>query len=91
MKVDGPSFPLPPSLARPAAPASRAEAPPRAAAEEAAPAAAPRAEATLWDVLTPEERAFFAQQASLGPLSYGPRRGADASLAPLGQRVDVRA
>lgn len=91
MKVDGPSFPLPPSVARPALQAPRGDAPTRAAAEEAAPAAAPRGEATLWDVLTPEERAFFAQQASLGPLSYGPRRAAEAALAPLGQRVDVRA
>lgn len=54
-------------------------------------AAAPTAEASLWDVLTPEEREFFAQQATLGPMRYGPRRGTESSLgAPLGRRLDVR-
>lgn len=60
--------------------------------ETAAPAAsAQTGEASLWEVLTPEERDFFTQQAALGPMRYGPRRGTDASPgAPLGQRLDVR-
>ena len=53
--------------------------------------AAPQGEASLWDVLTPEERDFFAQQAALGPLRYGPRRNTEPPLnAPLGQRLDVK-
>ena len=78
-----------PAPARPAA--TRAEvgrlpsAPPPA---EAVPAGSDPA---LWAVLTSEERAFFARQAALGPLSYGPRSTAPAADAPLGQRIDVRA
>jgi hypothetical protein len=54
-------------------------------------AAVPSGEASLWEVLTPEEREFFAQQTALGPMRYGPRRGAEAPLAaPLGRRLDVR-
>ena len=45
----------------------------------------------LWAVLTSEERSFFARQAALGPLSYGPRSTAPVADAPLGQRIDVRA
>jgi len=46
---------------------------------------------SLWDVLTPEEREFFAQQTALGPLSYRPGRGpAEHAPAPTGRRVDVR-
>lgn len=54
-------------------------------------AAAPAGETSLWEVLTPEERDFFTQQAALGPLRYGPRRASEAPVgAPLGQRLDVR-
>jgi hypothetical protein len=42
-------------------------------------------------VLTSEERHFFARQAALGPISYGPRSTAPVADAPLGQRIDVRA
>ena len=54
-------------------------------------AAAPPGEATLWDLLTPEERDFFAQQSALGPITYRPGgRVAGAPPAPVGQRIDVR-
>lgn len=45
----------------------------------------------LWDVLTPEEREFFAQQTALGPLTYrhGGTPSSDAP-APTGRRIDVR-
>lgn len=83
MSVQGPSaapqrFPeLRPARPAPAAPAATA------------PAAR---EASLWEALTDEERAFFDQQAALGPLTYGkPRSPASAPAAPTGQRLDVRA
>jgi hypothetical protein len=46
---------------------------------------------SLWNVLTEDERAFFLDSASLGPVSYG-RGGAtqQPAAAPLGQRIDVR-
>ena len=79
---------IPPSIvpipvARPAAPP--AERP--AASASGAPSQAP----TLWDVLTAEEREFFAQQQTLGPLTY--RRGTTPPAhapAPTGRRIDVR-
>jgi hypothetical protein len=49
------------------------------------------AESSLWELLTPEERAFFARAAELGPLTYRPggRTSLGASL-PTGQRIDLR-
>jgi len=47
--------------------------------------------ASLWEILTPEERAFFAEQAALGPLSYRPGTAVAPATAPTGQRLDVRA
>jgi hypothetical protein len=50
------------------------------------------AASSLQDVLTDEERAYFAQLESLGPVTYGPRaRAAGVPTAPVGQRIDVRA
>lgn len=60
---------------------------PSAAARPAEAAAQP---SSLWEILTPEERAFFTQQASLGPLSYRPGGPAAPTAAPTGQRLDVR-
>jgi hypothetical protein len=56
---------------------------------EAAPATGPVA--SLWEVLTPEERAFFLQQQALGSLTYRPNGdpGGRTSL-PTGQRIDTR-
>ena len=63
---------------------------PRPAAEPAPAATAePR---SLWDMLTPEERDFFQQLATVGRLTYGPgtpREDANAA-APTGRRIDVR-
>ena len=48
-------------------------------------------EQSLWGVLTEEERQFFAQQAELGPLTYGPRGAQTEQVdVPKGQRLDVR-
>lgn len=67
------------------APAPQA-APAPAAARPGAPS-----EKALWDVLTDEERAFFAQQAQLGSITYRSARSAAPSPAgPIGQRIDVR-
>jgi hypothetical protein len=46
---------------------------------------------SLWEILTPEERAFFAEQAALGPLSYRPGTATAPAIVPTGQRLDVRA
>lgn len=84
MNVQGPV----PAVFRPLVTGGAAGAP--AAAPAAAPAKA-SAEKTLWDVLTDEERAFFAQQAQLGAVSYRPARAnAAAPAGPTGQRIDVR-
>jgi hypothetical protein len=50
----------------------------------------------LWSILTTEERAFFANNVTSGPLTYSkimmPNRSASAALpAVRGGRVDVRA
>jgi len=82
-----PTRPAPP-IAAPEAARPAAETRPR----EAAPAAVGAARArSLWELLTPEEREFFAQQEALGPLTYrpGPPR-ADQPAAPVGRRIDVR-
>lgn len=79
-----------PTAARSIAPAAwpqRTERPVVRERQHAAPADAP----SLLDVLTPEEREFFEQQAALGPLTYRPRGPqSDAALAPVGRRIDVR-
>lgn len=89
MDVRFPPPAVPPRPAGPSAPIAR-RAP--AGPEPAAPApAAPGAAPGLWDLLTAEEREFFAARAALGPLVYGPARGGAApAAAPLGGRVDVR-
>ena len=96
MNVTGPTSGLAavyrPTVARPAAPATAA----RAASEPTAAAAAEvpaGSDPALWAVLTTEERAFFQQQATMGPLSYSPssRPAASTAGAPLGQRIDCTA
>jgi len=100
MSVQGPSASpfrafAPIAATRPAPPATGlAPAAPAAAPAAAAPASPPAPPAaSLWGLLTEDERAFFAQQALLGTLTYG--RTASAAPAPtpgapLGQRIDVR-
>lgn len=52
---------------------------------------APRG-ASLWELLTPEERAFFADPGALASLTYRPGgRGRSLPGGPTGQRVDVEA
>jgi len=85
MNVQGPGFPstrIAPAQVpvRPAAPASRT-----------APSAPATQESSFLDLLTAEEREFFAQQTALGPLTYGPRSARPgAQPGPLGQRIDVK-
>ncbi len=73
------------AVAAPVAPPAPAAAPPRAAR-------APEG-ATLWDLLSTEERAFFGREEALGGLTYRPGRrpAPPAPALPTGQRVDVRA
>jgi hypothetical protein len=84
MNVTGP-IPTPPRAPAAVAPPASRTAPP-------APAVRPApAEATLWDLLSAEEREFFTHQAALGPITYRPD-GAPRSgpAAPTGGRIDVR-
>jgi len=90
MSVHGPSS-IPTVTFVPPAPARA-----RAAAPAGATSPAAATENSLWELLTEDERAFFTQQASLGPLTYGRSRGAAAApaampSAPIGQRLDVKA
>ena len=62
------------------------------ATSQAAPAETPSGvDPALWTVLTPEERAFFAQSSAMGPLTYG-RRTPESSHAGvrLGGRIDYK-
>ena len=86
MHLTGLSSPTP---GIPLASAPRPARPP--ADPERGPAAAGLREASFADLLTPDERAFFAQQESLGTLTYRPGgEPAPSAPAPLGQRIDVR-
>lgn len=85
MVVYGPAHPAP----LPTPPTGGAV--PRGVGRDAASSAAPAGQPSLWNLLTDEERRFFAQQADLGPLTYGPRGGrVEQPEAPKGQRLDVR-
>jgi hypothetical protein len=70
---------------------------PKAAAKSALNPQAPEGtDPALWSILTSEERAYFANNASSGPLTYSkimmPNRSPSAALpAVRGGRVDVRA
>lgn len=70
----------------------RAERPAAQSAPTRPQAAMPRgADPSLWSVLTSEERAYFAELADLGQLTYGPRPAVRPEPpAPVGQRLDVR-
>jgi hypothetical protein len=87
MNVSGPSAPPTRPAPDTGALAPRPPATPAAGEPAAERAAAP----SLWDLLTPEEREFFSQQASLGPLTYRADGGSrEGSPAPTGRRIDVR-
>lgn len=93
MSIQGPTpFPFRP-LTGAATPRGASSAPAAARAAQAAepPAQSAPAETSLWELLTPDERDFFAQQAALGSITYRPSRAAAAApQAPTGQRLDVR-
>jgi len=44
----------------------------------------------LWKVLTADERAFFAREDAMGPLSYGHRIAQGPSLPSRGGRLNLR-
>ncbi len=93
MVVYGPTLPTPPTAnPAPAAPSTGVE--PTDANRQASSAAVNSdvaSENSLWGVLTEEERTFFAQQAELGALTYGPGGARTEQLEPpKGQRLDVR-
>ena len=44
----------------------------------------------LWKVLTSDERAFFAREDAMGPLSYGHRIATAPSLPARGGRLNLR-
>ena len=77
--------PIPPPLAHPSAPAGAATRP-RAEATRPFPERASGAPA-LWDLLTPEERAFFSQQLP-NAVTYRPAGVVRETPGPTGQRVD---
>jgi hypothetical protein len=70
--------------------------PPAAPAEAQSPAAAEKAGAagsslSLRSVLNDEERAYFDQISTMGPITYGPGKKAGmVPEAPRGLRLDVR-
>jgi hypothetical protein len=78
-----------PTMLKPQAPIAGA-----GATQSAVPAEAPAGtDATLWSVLTTDERNFFAKTAALGPLTYGRIKSVTHPVPPAarGVRLDVRA
>lgn len=82
---------IPPLRSAPIAIPQRAPAA-RGTPESASPASQASARETQADdILTAEEREFFANRTALGPLTYRPRGTATEPPAPpTGQRIDVR-
>jgi hypothetical protein len=97
MNISGPGNPIPAAyrfspVARPypAQPAVEVgHKPPTPVAAAGAETVPVGSDPALWSILTSEERVFFARQAALGPVHYGPRNAAPAPDAPLGSRIDV--
>jgi hypothetical protein len=88
MVVSGPSLPVQPHQVPQGGQTQR----PPNVEREVAPQEVNVSEGSLWEVLTEEEREFFAQQVELGPLTYGPNSSKlNRADAPIGQRIDVRA
>ena len=81
---------MPPLVVRPAATPAVRPPVPRPGSASAGPTPPEGTDPALWSVLTLEERAFFVQQANMGPLTYRPgQRAPTAAPAPRGQRIDV--
>jgi hypothetical protein len=73
-------------------PGSQSAQPPRRTAD-AVPSEPPAGtDPRLWEVLSPEERAFFARARALGPLTYARGRPAEggASVPVRGGRIDLK-
>lgn len=78
-----PTFPTrvqPAQVERPAAPADKPVSlrPPKGTDPE------------LWKVLTADERAFFAREEAMGPLSYGHHIATGPTIPPRGGRLNLR-
>ena len=52
--------------------------------------APPGTDPELWAMLTAEERHFFEQAQSIGPVTYGPNASAADPAMPRGARIDLR-
>ena len=64
---------------------------PGGAADEAAPLRPPKGtDPELWKVLTADERAFFAREEAMGPLSYGHRITQGPTIPARGGRLNLR-
>lgn len=75
----------------PRVPAARTPLAPSRPTESNAAPASPAEAPSLADLLTPDEREFFARIESLGPLSYRPNAARrETPVVPTGQRIDVR-
>lgn len=103
MSLSGPVGPRSPLAAYGVSNLHRAERPQAAAPSKptAAPVAASApsdvpagSDPKLWAVLTSEEKAFFARQSQMGPVTYGPSAQRVQSVAmadaPRGLRLDVK-
>ena len=90
MNVNGPLDPLFATDAIAAIARARVSAAARPS-RPAEPPAEPVAEARLWDLLTPEEREYFAPDAPCGSVTYGPPRRATEPPSPTGLRLDHKA
>jgi len=76
-----------PTRTQPAAPVAQPSAP----AEETTSLRPPKGtDPELWKVLTADERAFFAREDAMGPLSYGHRIASTPSLPARGGRLNLR-
>jgi hypothetical protein len=70
----------------PTAPTARA-----ARGPETVPAEAPAGtDPALWNVLSPDERAFFARAKAMGGVTYGPGTRARSAGVATGGRLDVK-
>jgi hypothetical protein len=85
MNVTPPS----PLSGRPLTPTPQGAERPDRSAPQSGPAAEPtKGQASLWEILTPEEREFFARQPSL---TYRPGMpDQETQMGPLGRQLDVR-
>ena len=78
-----------PAIQKPSNPTKTAE--PSGTSSALSAEAPPGTDPALWQVLTAEERSFFAKANSIGLLTYAPSRSADAGAATIrGGRIDLK-